>query len=77
MDKKLYLKINVSEISSCISKNQYLSQDVMLLKLWKKQDSISFDEALIRNNLYIYDLSNTKNKKYKDKIENMENGKQQ
>lgn len=76
MDKKLYLKINVSEISSCIGKNQYLSQDIMLLKLWKKQDPMSFDESLTRNNLYIYDLSSTKNKKYKEKIKSIENGKQ-
>lgn len=73
MDKKLYIKINVSEISSCISKNQYLSQDIMVLKLWKKQDPISFNEALSRNKLYISDV---KNKKYTEKIKYMENGKQ-
>lgn len=53
MDKKLYIKINASEISSCINKNQYLSQDIMILKLWRKQDPTSFNEALSRNNLYI------------------------
>lgn len=74
MDKKYYLKINASEIASCIGKNQYISQDIMILKLWRKKDPVSFEEALLRNNLYILDLSKTKNKKYIEKIKNMDNG---
>jgi hypothetical protein len=74
MDKKYYLKINASEIASCIGKNQYISQDIMILKLWRKQDPVSFEKALLRNNLYIHDLSKTKNKKYIEKVKNMDNG---
>jgi hypothetical protein len=74
MDKKYYLKINASEIASCIGKNQYISQDIMILKLWRKQDPVSFEDALLRNKLYILDLSKTKNKKYIEKVKNMDNG---
>lgn len=73
MEKKYYLQINASEIASCIGQNKYLSQDIMILKLWNKKDPESFEKALLRNNLYI-SVSKTKNKKYIERKKNMENG---
>lgn len=83
MNKKKYLKINASEVSGCIGSNIYLSKDTIVLKIWKRIDNESFEEAIKRNNIKIINIQDIKKndnvnkkyiKKYEEKVNNIENG---
>lgn len=83
MNEKKYLKINASEVSSCIGNNIYLSREVTALKLWKRIDNENFEKAIKRNNIKIINIKDIKKndnvnrkyvKKYEEKINNTENG---
>lgn len=62
MNKKKYLKINASEVSGCIGSNIYLSKDTIVLKIWKRIDNESFEEAIKRNNIKIINIQDIKKK---------------
>lgn len=83
MNEKKYLKINASEVSGCIGSNIYLSKDTIVLKIWKRIDNESFEEAIKRNNIKIINIQDIKKndnvnkkyiKKYEEKVNNIENG---
>lgn len=83
MNEKKYLKINASEVSSCIGNNIYLSREVTALKIWKRIDNENFEKAIKRNNIKIINIKDIKKndninrkyvKKYEEKINNTENG---
>lgn len=83
MNEKKYLKINASEVSSCIGNNIYLSKEVTALKIWRRMDNENFEKAIKRNNIKIINIKDIKKndninrkyvKKYEEKINNTENG---
>lgn len=84
------LNLAVSDLSSCIGDNKFSPKEIMIIKLWKKKDNKknikSFDEALKRNNINKYNISdikedninkniNSKIKSYEKTIKNLKNGK--
>lgn len=83
VNEKEYLKINASEISSCIGCNKYESKDIIVLKIWRRIDNERFEKAMERNNIKLINIENiNKNdknnkkyiKKYEEMVNNFENG---
>jgi hypothetical protein len=83
--EKKYIKISITDIAGCINKNTYISKDVMILKIWKIYDYVSFENAIKRNKLKIVNLSEIDTNvndeklnnyiiKYNESKINMENG---
>lgn len=68
--EKKYIKIGITDIAGCINKNIYISKDVMILKLWKIYDNISFENAIKRNKLKIINLSETNTNFDNEKLNN-------
>lgn len=84
-NKSPLLRIRASELAGYIGKNEYVSKDVLVLKLWRKTDNESLQKALKRNSL-IFEELNTDNynkesgtnryqyNKYKNSAINTKNG---
>ena len=71
MKKNQILQIRASEVAGYIGKNEYISKDVLVLKLWKKTNDESLQKAFIRNSLISEELNkdNYNKKSYKNKYQ--------